>query len=132
MTSPRTLGTRCRCTRRWPPPCNRKSACSTRRAGPHAGARSRAPPPGAPPGRPAGPPPSPSSRKERAMLAFLRQQMQDLLTKRAPLKTAVDAAIEAPTRENRNLTDAEQTAFTAAREALQAHDAEVEELQGRI
>lgn len=66
------------------------------------------------------------------MLAFLRRQMQDLLAKREPLKAAVDAAIEAPTKENRNLTDAEKTAFDAAREALKAHDAEVEELQGRI
>lgn len=66
------------------------------------------------------------------MLAFLRKQMQDLLTKRAALKAAVDAAIEAPTRENRNPTDAEAATFHTAREALKAHDDEAEQLQARI
>jgi HK97 family phage major capsid protein len=66
------------------------------------------------------------------MLAFLRKQMQELLEQRAPLKAAVDAAIEVPTRENRDLSDDEKRAWTEARDALKAHDGAVEELQARV
>lgn len=66
------------------------------------------------------------------MLAFLREQMQTLLTQRAALKTELDATIEAPTKEKRDLTDAEQSAFTEKRDALKAKDDEIAALQARI
>jgi polyhydroxyalkanoate synthesis regulator phasin len=66
------------------------------------------------------------------MLAFLRAQMQNLLTQRAALKTELDATIEAPTKEKRDLTDAEQSAFTEKRDALKAKDDEIDALKTRI
>jgi len=66
------------------------------------------------------------------MLAFLRKQMQAALEERAALKTNLDAVIDAPTKEARNLTDEETAKFNEARAAVKAKDEEIEALQGRI
>src|ERR1044072_1180163 len=66
------------------------------------------------------------------MLAFLRKQLQDLLEQRAALKTELDGILDAPGAEQRDLTDAEKTAFGEKRDAIKAKDGEVETVRGRI
>ncbi|MEV0779180.1 phage major capsid protein [Streptomyces sp. NPDC050428] len=66
------------------------------------------------------------------MLAFLRTQLQELLEQRAALKTELDAVIEAPKTEQRNLTDDEQKSFDEKRDAINAKDTEIQAKQGRI
>ncbi|MGW7195544.1 phage major capsid protein [Streptomyces chryseus] len=66
------------------------------------------------------------------MLAFLRKQMQAALEERAALKTALDGVIEAPTKENRALTDEETSRFNEARSAVKAKDDEIEGMRARI
>ncbi|MEU0426441.1 phage major capsid protein [Streptomyces canus] len=66
------------------------------------------------------------------MLAFLRKQLQDLLEQRAALKTELDGILDAPGAEQRDLTDAEKTAFGEKRDAIKAKDDEVETVRGRI
>ncbi|MGI5232867.1 phage major capsid protein [Actinoallomurus sp. CA-142502] len=66
------------------------------------------------------------------MLEFLRQQLAELLTKRAALKTELDAVLAKPTEEKRNLTDEETKTFGEKRDAIKALDTDAEGLQARI
>jgi HK97 family phage major capsid protein len=66
------------------------------------------------------------------MLAFLRKQMQGALEERAALKAAVDALIEAPTKEQRALTDTETTQFNEAHAKVRAKDEEIAGMEARI
>ncbi|MFF2502189.1 phage major capsid protein [Streptomyces sp. NPDC058067] len=66
------------------------------------------------------------------MLAFLRTQLQELLEQRAALKTDLDAVLEAPQTEKRNLTDDEQSTFDDKRDAIKAKDAEIKAKEERI
>jgi HK97 family phage major capsid protein len=66
------------------------------------------------------------------MLEFLRQQLGELLTKRAALKTELDAVLAKPTEEKRALTDDESKAFGEKRDAIKALDTDVEGMQARI
>lgn len=66
------------------------------------------------------------------MLEFLRQQLAELLTKRAALKNELDAVLAKPAEEKRNLTDDETKTFGEKRDAIKALDTETEALQARI
>ncbi|GAA5076653.1 HK97 family phage major capsid protein [Thermocatellispora tengchongensis] len=66
------------------------------------------------------------------MLEFLRQQLQELLAKRAALESELTAVLEKPKAESRNLTEEERSAFDAAAAALRAHDAEIAEARARV
>lgn len=66
------------------------------------------------------------------MLAFLRTQLQELLTQRAALKTELDDVLKAPTQEQRTLTAEEATAFAEKRDAVKAKDEEIETVRGQI
>ncbi|MFH8627758.1 phage major capsid protein [Streptomyces vietnamensis] len=66
------------------------------------------------------------------MLAFLRKQLQDALEQRAALKTDLDGILAAPGTEQRDLTDAEKTAFEDKRDAIKAKDTEIKDFEARI
>lgn len=66
------------------------------------------------------------------MLAYLRKQLQDALEQRAALKTDLDGILDAPGTEQRDLTDAEKTAFDEKREAIKSKDTEIKGFEERI
>ena len=66
------------------------------------------------------------------MLAFLRKQLQDALEQRGALKTDLDGILAAPGTEQRDLTDAEKTAFEEKRDAIKDKDAEIKDFEARI
>lgn len=66
------------------------------------------------------------------MLEQLRAQIRAKLDERSNAKAAVDAALTDAKAENRDLTDAEHTAFTEARDRVVAIDAEVDQLDARV
>ncbi|WP_433252884.1 phage major capsid protein [Streptosporangium sp. CA-135522] len=66
------------------------------------------------------------------MLEFLRQQLKDLLTKRAALAADVSAVLDKPKAESRNLTDEESATFAERTQVLKAHDEAITEARGRL
>lgn len=66
------------------------------------------------------------------MLAFLRKQLQDALEQRGALKAELDGILAAPGTEQRDLTDAEKSAFEEKRDAIKAKDGEIKDVEARI
>lgn len=66
------------------------------------------------------------------MLEFLRQQLQELLTKRAALKADLDKVLEKPSAEKRDMNTEEEAAFTEKRDGILAADGEIKALEARI
>lgn len=66
------------------------------------------------------------------MLEFLRQQLAELLTKRATLKSEMDGILVAPTTEKRDLNTDEAKVFAEKRDAIKAFDTRKGELEERI
>lgn len=66
------------------------------------------------------------------MLEFLRRQLAALVEERAQLQQQLEATLDAPTRESRNLTAAEQRDFDRCAAAVDSHDARIEEMRARV
>lgn len=66
------------------------------------------------------------------MLEFLRQQLKEMLTKRAALASAMTGVLDKPKAESRGLTEEENAEFGKATEALKAHDDKISEVRGQI
>lgn len=66
------------------------------------------------------------------MLEFLRKQLAELLERRSQLEQTVTATFADARTENRDLTEAEQSAYDEARQALVAHDAAIAAMKQRV
>lgn len=66
------------------------------------------------------------------MLEFLRKRLESLLAERVALKSDVDKALELPTTEKRDLTEAEKTVFDGARALVIAKDAEIDQARAAL
>jgi HK97 family phage major capsid protein len=66
------------------------------------------------------------------MVEFLRQQLEELLTKRAALKVDLDKVLEKPSAEKRDMTAEEGAAFNEKRDAIKAADDEIKVVEARI